>query len=126
MNFLIPQITQVNKINAQSSWNVAQKNLLTASSQMFYMNEIIELDSLQKCWSVLLKFICPIENSVLLRIDNNLCDKYEMKLLTRLLVLYGLNYLNEHKFLHNFMNTLTLLCSCSLKVKSVTLYLLHC
>ena len=54
----------------------------------------------------------------------NVNDPIGLKLLTRLRL--NLSHLNEHKFKHNFQDTLNPLCSCSLEPESVTHYLLHC
>ena len=50
-------------------------------------------------------------------------DPYRLKLLTRLRV--NVSHLREHKFRHNFLNTLNPLCSCILETES-TVYLLPC
>ena len=61
---------------------------------------------------------------------NNKCDRWffssclSFQFLTRLRV--NLSHLNEHKFRHNFQDTLNPLCSCSLEPESITHYLLHC
>ena len=47
-----------------------------------------------------------------------------LKLLTRLHV--NLSHLREHKFHHNFLDTLNPLCSCSLEIESTSHYLLRC
>ena len=54
----------------------------------------------------------------------NIIDPPGLKLLTRLRV--NLSHLREHKFRHNFLNTLNPLCSCSLEIKSTSHYLLRC
>ena len=54
----------------------------------------------------------------------NIVDPSGLKLLTRLRV--NLSHLREHKFRHNFLNTLNPLCSCSLEIESTTHYLLRC
>ena len=38
----------------------------------------------------------------------------------------GLSYLREHKFKHNFQDSINPLCSCSLDVESAIHYFLHC
>ena len=47
-----------------------------------------------------------------------------MKFLTRLRV--GFSHLNEHRFWHNFQDSLNPLCSCSLEMEDTSDYLLHC
>ena len=68
---------------------------------------------------ILLKFIRPRPNSVL-----NIMDPFGLKLLTRLCV--NFSHLTEHKFQHNFLDTLNPLCSCSLEIESTSHYLLRC
>ena len=47
-----------------------------------------------------------------------------LKLLTRLRLI--LSHLYEHRFRHNFQDTVNPLCSCSLESESTTHFLLHC
>ena len=54
----------------------------------------------------------------------NIHDPNGLRLLTRLRL--GFSHLNEHKFNHNFKECVNPLCSCSLKVESVSHFLLHC
>ena len=67
----------------------------------------------------LLKFIRPKPQPVY-----NIIDPIGLKLLTRLRV--NLSHLREHKFRHNFQDTLNPLCSCSLEIETTKHYLLHC
>ena len=67
----------------------------------------------------LLAFIRPKECSIY-----NIIDPYGLKLLTRLRV--NISHLREHKFRHNFLNTLNPLCSCMLETESTGHYLLRC
>ena len=67
----------------------------------------------------MLKFIRTIPNSVF-----NVVDIYGIKLLTRLRV--GLSHLREHKFRHNFQDTINPLCSCSLEIESTSHFFLRC
>ena len=76
-------------------------------------------DSFDKFKGALLKFIRPCYNSVF-----SIRDAKGLKLLTRLRL--GLSHLNEHKFNHNFRDTLNPLCSCSLETESVGHYFLRC
>ena len=61
----------------------------------------------------LLKFIRPSPNSLF-----NVSDSLGIKLLTRLRL--GLSHLREHKFNHNFLDTINSLCPCSLESESTT------
>ena len=70
----------------------------------------------KKC---LLEFIRPKERPVY-----NVIDPSGLKLLTRLRV--NLSHLREHKFRHNFLDTINPLCSCSLEIESTKHYLLRC
>ena len=68
----------------------------------------------------LLKCIRTIPNSVF-----SVADIYGIKLLTRLRV--GLSHLREHKFRHNFQDTINPLCSCSLEIESTShFFFLRC
>ena len=80
---------------------------------------IRQSESLGKFKSNLLKFIRPTPNSLF-----SVRDKSGLKLLTRLRL--GLSHLREHKFNHNFQDTLNPLCPCSLETESVSHYFLRC
>ena len=67
----------------------------------------------------LLNFIRPRESNVY-----NIDDTIGIKLLTRLCL--GFSHLREHKFKHNFQDTLNPLCSCSIEVESTSHYFLRC
>ena len=67
----------------------------------------------------LLAFIRPKMNPVY-----NIHDPIGLKFLTRLRV--NFSHLREHKFRHNFLDTLNPLCSCGLEIESTKHYLLHC
>ena len=67
--------------------------------------------------SRLLSFICPIQSGVY-----NIFDTIGLKFLTRLC----LDFINEHRFRHNFQDCLNPLCSCSLHTEDTIHYLLHC
>ena len=67
----------------------------------------------------LLAFIRPKQRPVY-----NVIDCCGLKLLTRLRV--NFSHLREHKFRHNFLDTLNPLCSCSLETESTKHYLLRC
>ena len=54
----------------------------------------------------------------------NVFDSLEIKPLTRLRL--GLSHLIEHKFNHNFQDTINLLCLCSSESESTTHYFLRC
>ena len=60
---------------------------------------------------MLLNFIRPVGNSTY-----KMYDPLGIKLLTRLRL--GFSHLSEHKFRHNFADSLNPLCSCSLETKS--------
>ena len=67
----------------------------------------------------LLKFMRPLQGYVY-----NVNDYVGLKLLTHLRL--NLSHLYEHKFRHNFQDTLNPLCSCSLEPESTIHFLLHC
>ena len=54
----------------------------------------------------------------------NINDTIDIKLITRLRL--GFSHLCEHKFKHNFKDTLNSLCSCSIEVESTSHYFLCC
>ena len=51
-------------------------------------------------------------------------NPHGLKLLTRLRL--QLSHLREHKFKHNFQDTLNPLCDCSLNIESTEHFFLHC
>ena len=67
----------------------------------------------------LLAFIRPNNRPVF-----NIIDPVGLKLLTRLRV--NLSHLRDHKFRHNFLDTINPLCSCSIEIESNSHYLLRC
>ena len=67
----------------------------------------------------ILKVLRPIPNSIF-----GINNSAGLKFLTRLRL--SLSHLREHKFKHNFQDTLNPLCSCSLEVESTEHFLLHC
>ena len=68
---------------------------------------------------MLLNFIRPIANSTY-----KIYDPLGIKLLTRLRL--GLCHLSEHKFRHNFADSLNPLCCCSLETESTLHFFLRC
>ena len=54
----------------------------------------------------------------------NIFDPIGLKLLTRLCI--NLSHLKEHKFNHNFKDTINSLCSCNVENESTERYLLRC
>ena len=74
----------------------------------------LSYDSFRKA---LLNFIRPRKNKIF-----NIHDQVGIRLLIRLRL--GFSYLSEHKFRHNFEDTLNLLCSCSIEAET-TLHFLH-
>ena len=67
----------------------------------------------------ILKFIRPSSNSIF-----NCHSPKGIKLITRLRS--GLSHLREHKFRHNFQDTLNPICSCGDGIETTIHYLLHC
>ena len=68
---------------------------------------------------VLLNFIRPTRNSTY-----KIYDPLGIKLLSRLRL--GFSHLYEHKFRHNFADSLNPLCSCSLETESILHFFLRC
>ena len=67
----------------------------------------------------LLKIVRPLENKIF-----NIFDPLGTKLLSRLRP--GFSHLREHKFRHNFSDTINPMCSCTLHPETTTHFLLHC
>ena len=67
----------------------------------------------------ILKFIRPSSNSIF-----NCHSSKGIKLITRLRLC--LSHFWEHKFRHNFQDTLNPICNCGDEIKTTILYLLHC
>ena len=67
----------------------------------------------------LLTFIRPLENNTY-----GIYDPLGVRLLNRLRL--GFSHLREHKFRHNFADTLNPLCSCSLEMEDAEHYFLRC
>ena len=67
----------------------------------------------------ILKFIRPSSNSIF-----NCHSPKGIKLIARLRL--GLSHLREHKFRHNFQDTLNPICSCGDDIETTIHYLLHC
>ena len=80
---------------------------------------IKNIQSISLFKKALLQFIRPSAMPVFA-----VTDYTGLKLLTRLRL--NLSHLNEHKFNHNFRDTINPLCSCSLESESVSHFLLHC
>ena len=81
--------------------------------------EIRNLKSVSLFKKSILSFIRPNSFSVY-----NVHDPIGLKYLTRLRP--NLSHLREHKFRHNFLDTVNPLCSCSLEMESVSHFLLRC
>ena len=89
-----------------AEWNKLHNNIRNSVSYLAFRK-------------ALLNYIRPSPNSVF-----NVFDPTGLKLLTRLRV--GMSHLREHKFKHNFQDTLNPLCSCSLEVESTSHFFLRC
>ena len=88
------------------TWNKLSSELRNSSSVSIFKK-------------ALLNYYRPKECSIF-----NIFDPVGLKLLTRLRV--NLSHLREHKFRHNFLDTLNPLCSCNLEIESTSHYLLRC
>ena len=120
----------------QHSRNPTRQNLFTAfpSKTDYFANSffpysvnqwnildpaIRDINTIYMFKKTLLKFIRVSPSHVY-----SVTDYVGLKLLTRLRL--NLSHLCEHKFQHNFQDTVNPLCSCSLESESVTHFLLHC
>ena len=81
--------------------------------------EIRRIDSYADFPKQLPSFIKPMENKTF-----SIYDPLGIKLLNRLRV--DFSHLNEHKFRHNFADTLNPLCSCSLETETTAHFFLSC
>ena len=81
--------------------------------------DIRNLDSHEMFRKKLLNFIMPSEKSIF-----NIYDPQGPKLLDRLRL--GFSYLPEHKFRHNFADTVNPLCSCAFETESTDDFFLRC
>ena len=81
--------------------------------------DIRNLDSHVKFRKKLLNFIRPSEKSIF-----NIYYPQRSKLLNRLSL--GFSHLREHKFRHNFADTVNPLCSCALETESTDHFFLRC
>ena len=128
-SYLLPQA-----LNHYST-RVAKKNLpktlpsrtLSFSNTFFpyYINEWNKLNdnlrnanSIYKFKNYLTKFIKVKENSTF-----SISDPLGLKLLTRLRL--NFSHLNEHKFRHNFRDTVNPMCSCGAGIETTDHYLLR-
>ena len=82
-------------------------------------SDIRKIDSYVGFRKKLLSFIKPTKNKTF-----SIYDPFGIKLLNRLRV--DFSHLNEHKFRHNFADTLNPLCSCSLETETTDHFFLRC
>ena len=81
--------------------------------------ELRNTTSISSFKKALLVFIRPKSHSVF-----NIIDPIGLKFLSRLRL--NLSHLREHKFHHNFLDTINPLCSCGMEIESTNHYLLRC
>ena len=77
-------------------------------------SDIKNSDSYEMFRKKLLAFIRPVRNSMY-----GIYDRFGVKLINRLRL--GFSHLREHKFRHNFADTVNPLCSCTLETENI-----HC
>ena len=82
-------------------------------------SDINNIDSHAMCLKKIFTFIRPLEND-----SYGIYDPLCVRLLDRLCL--GFSHLREHKFRHNFVDTLNLLCSCCLETEDTEHYFLCC
>ena len=87
-------------------WNKLDNNIRNSESVSAFKKQI-------------LKFIRPSPNSTF-----NVHNPHGIKLLTRLRV--GLSHLREHKFRHNFQDSLDPFCNCGRHIETTIHFFLHC
>ena len=81
-------------------------------------DDIKKIESIEKFKKALIKIIRTKENSVF-----GVSDIYGIKLLTRLRL--NFSHLNEHKFRHNFNNTINPMCNCGAAMAYILTFLLY-
>ena len=89
-----------------SEWNSLDINIRNSSSIIMFRTE-------------LLKFIRPELNSTY-----NIHDTKGLKLFTRLRL--GLSHLDDRKFMHNFQDCVSPICSSGQDIETTTHFFLHC
>ena len=82
-------------------------------------SDIENIDSHSMFRKKLLTFIRPLGN-----VTYEIYDPLDVRLINRLCL--GFGHLKQHKFRHNFADTLNLLCSCSLESEDAENYFLRC
>ena len=82
-------------------------------------SDIKNSDSYEMFRKKLLAFIRPVGNSMY-----GIYDPFGVKLINRLRL--GFSHLREHKFRHNFADTVNPLCSCSLEAENTEHFFLRC
>ena len=87
-------------------WNMLNENIRKIESHHIFRNSLLNL-------------IKPSANCIY-----NIHDSIGIKLLTRLRL--GLSHLNEHKFRHNFRDTLNPMCLCMTEPETTSHFLLRC
>ena len=124
----LPQIQFSRNPTRQNQFSIVSKNTDYFSKSFFpYCTDqwnlldpaIKNIQSISLFKKALLKFIRPSAAQVF-----DVVDYSGLKLLTRLRL--NLSHLNEHKFRHNFRDTINPLCSCSLECETTSHFLLHC
>ena len=81
--------------------------------------EIRNADTYASFWKMLLNFIRPTHRKFF-----KIYDPLRIKLLTKLRLCFS--HISEHKFRHNFADSLNSLCSCSLETESTLHFFLRC
>ena len=89
-----------------SQWNHLEVETRTSKSYAIFRKK-------------LLKIIRPEENNIF-----HIHDPLGVKLLSRLRL--GFSHLREHKFRHNFSDTINPICLCSIEPETTSHFLLHC
>ena len=80
---------------------------------------ISNADSFEVFKTCLLSFIRPMANSIY-----NIHNPHGVKYLTRLRIIFS--HLKEHKFKHNFQDSIDPMCSCSSGIETTIHFFLHC
>ena len=109
---------------AKRAYITRNNDKLPHFKNVFFPSTVINLNirnskSLTSFKRKVLKFIRPSESSIFL------CNNPKgIQLLTRLRL--GLSHFRDHKFEHNFKNTLNPICNCDEDIETSCHYLLHC
>ena len=119
MKFLVSQNAKIRHIFSRTETVIISFLPQTIREWNKLATSICQVPSYSVFCKTLLDFIQPTVNSTF-----GTSDVSGLKLLTRLLVVFS--HLREHKFKHNFQDTLNQLCPCSLEAEDIYHFSVRC